>query len=84
MNGGEAEVKSPQGFILYRIWYGNRLSMLATRRKTNYPLFCRIANRQVYSEKLGRLGEHDTKDNEGIALWHKLRNEKAVSKGVMG
>lgn len=138
-------MKSPQGFILYRIWYGNCLAYLG---RTKQPLQARIRGHMFAKPMHRTINIHNVtkieyaefhseadmnlyeiyfinlwkpplnvddkakdelsislpdcewaefipknweqwknaidKDNEGVALWHKLRNEKAVLKGMMG
>lgn len=137
-------MKSPQGFILYRIWYGNCLAYLG---RTKQPLqarlrghmFAKPMHRAINIHNVTRIeyAEFQTeadmnlyeiyfinlwkpplnvddkardelsitlpdcewkefipknwedwkksidKDNKGVALWHKLRNEKAVARGVI-
>ena len=136
-------MKSPQGFILYRIWYGNCLAYLG---RTKQPLQARLRGHMFAKPMHRGINIHNVtkidyaefqteadmnlyeiyfinlwkpplniddkardelsitlpdcewkgfipknwddwkksidKDNKGVALWHKSRNEKAVSKGV--
>lgn len=137
-------MKSPQGFILYRIWYGNCLAYLG---RTKQPLQARLRGHMFAKPMHRAIDIHNVtkieytefqseadmnlyeiyfinlwkpplnvddkakdelsivlsdcewkefvsknweewkntidKDNKGVAIWHKLRNEKAVAKGMI-
>lgn len=137
-------MKSPQGFILYRIWYGNCLVYLG---RTKQPLQARIRGHMFAKPMHRAIDIHNVtkieytefqseadmnlyeiyfinlwkpplnvddkakdelsivlsncewkafvpknweewkktidKDNKGVAIWHRLRNEKAVAKGMV-
>lgn len=137
-------MKSPQGFILYRIWYGNCLAYLG---RTKQPLQARIRGHMFAKPMRRAIDIHNVtkieytefqseadmnlyeiyfinlwkpplnvddkardelsvvlfdcewkefvpknweewkntidKNNKGVAIWHKLRNEKAVMKGMI-
>lgn len=137
-------MKSPQGFILYRIWYGNCLAYLG---RTKQPLQARLRGHMFAKPMHRAIDIHNVtkieyaefqteadmnlyeiyfinlwkpplnvddkardelsitlpdyewkgfvpknwedwkksidKDNKGVAIWHKLRNEKAIAKGAI-
>lgn len=137
-------MKSPQGFILYRIWYGNCLAYLG---RTKQPLQARLRGHMFAKPMHRAIDIHNVtkieytefqseadmnlyeiyfinlwkpplnvddkakdelsivlsncewkefvpknweewknaidKDNKGVAIWNKLRNEKAVAKGMI-